>query len=486
MAGDLVPAMLALARKQSPDIPVVCFDAVRLPFPDRVFDRVVCTFALHHIREQRRALGEAHRVLTPGGQLLVITWGNAGQDGCPAERAWDDLLLEMLGDITLPEPAPVWHEEINTPASFESMLTTLGFRCDAVTASTGAYDYTPETLAGVRLGFGVGRRRFLSLPPARQVRFEARARRLLATLPAADFACRPGIVTALAGKPLDGAAGRGVRFRPTPLNLRKDETMAECSGHSPGTFCWVDLATTDRAAARKFYGELFGWTFEENPAGPDMTYTMAKLGSQDVAGLADLQAEQLSQGVPPHWMSYVAVDDAAATAAKVKSLGGMVVMDAFDVMEHGRMAIFMDPDGALFSVWQPKSHKGAGRRDEPGTLCWNELGTRKTDINGAFYTNLFGWGTTPMTGSGDMPYTMFMKGETPVGGMYALTEAMKDVPPHWLPYFAVASVDDSFAKAGSLGAKPLMPGTDIPNMGRFAILHDPQGAVFAIFQGLNQ
>lgn len=262
--------------------------------------------------------------------------------------------------------------------------------------------------------------------------------------------------------------------------------MAEFNGHAPGTFCWIDLATTDRAGARKFYGELFGWSYQENPTGPDMTYTIAQLGEKDVAGMGDLQAEQKQQGVPPHWMSYVAVDDASAAAEKAKSLGGMVLVPPFDVMEHGRMAVMMDPDGAMFSVWQSKAHKGVGRRDEAGTLVWNELGTRKTDINGAFYTNLFGWGTTPMTGSGSMPYTMFMSGETPIGGMYLLTEEMKNVPPHWLPYFGVASVTKSLAKAISLGAKTLMPETDIPNMGCFAVCHDPQGAVFAMFQGLER
>ncbi len=262
--------------------------------------------------------------------------------------------------------------------------------------------------------------------------------------------------------------------------------MAECKAHTPGSFCWLDLSTTDREGARKFYGELFGWTYQENPAGPDMTYTIARLGSHDVAGMADLMDEQKAQGVPPHWMTYVAVDDATAAAAKAKSLGGTVVMDAFDVMDHGRMAILMDLDGAVFSVWQAKSHQGVGRRDENGTLVWNELGTRKSDANGTFYTNLFGWGLSPMTGSGSMPYTMFMNGETPIGGMYGLTEEMKEVPAHWMPYFGVANVDAALTKAMALGARTLMPGTDIPNMGRFAVFHDPQGAVFAIFQGLDR
>lgn len=202
VAGDLVLAMLAEARRLAPDIPVVQFDAVRLPFPDRTFDLVVCTFALHHIREQRRTLGEVHRILKPGGRLQVVNWGADNPDS-PAETAWDDLLIEMSGTATIPEPAPSWHEEIGSPSAFEAMLNALGFRSESVTQSTGAYDYTPESLAAVRLGVGVARRRFLALTPAMQTRFETRARRLLARLPAADFAWHPDIVTALVSKPLD-------------------------------------------------------------------------------------------------------------------------------------------------------------------------------------------------------------------------------------------------------------------------------------------
>jgi len=202
VAGDLVFAMLAEARQLAPDIPVVRLDATRLPFADHTFDLVVCTFALHHIREQRRTLGEVHRILKPGGRFQAVNWGADNPDS-PAEAAWDDLLFEMSGAATVSEPAPSWREEIGAPAPFEALLNALGFEAGSVTRSTGSYDYTPESLAAVRLGVGVARRRFLALTPAMQTRFETRARRLLAGLPAADFAWRPEIVTALVAKPLD-------------------------------------------------------------------------------------------------------------------------------------------------------------------------------------------------------------------------------------------------------------------------------------------
>ncbi|MDZ4803264.1 MAG: class I SAM-dependent methyltransferase [Candidatus Eisenbacteria bacterium] len=200
VAGDLVLAMLVQARQLAPSIPVVRFDAVRLPFPDCRFDLVVCTFALHHIREQRRTLGEIYRILKPGGRLQLVTWG-ADDPGCPAMTAWDDLLMEMGGPAEDPKAPTVWHEEIGRPAALKAMLTTLGFRSVSVTLSAGVHDFTPETLAGVRLGVGAGRRRFLALSSSSRERFESRARELLAGLAAADFVWRPDIVTAQVVKP---------------------------------------------------------------------------------------------------------------------------------------------------------------------------------------------------------------------------------------------------------------------------------------------
>jgi predicted enzyme related to lactoylglutathione lyase len=126
-------------------------------------------------------------------------------------------------------------------------------------------------------------------------------------------------------------------------------------GHAPGSFCWIELATTDGEAAKKFYGELFGWEAQDNPMGPGMVYTMLKLNGKDVGALYE-KGEEMKQ-VPTHWASYVSVESADEIAAKAKSLGGAVIMEPFDVMEHGRMAVITDPTGAVFSIWQDKQHK---------------------------------------------------------------------------------------------------------------------------------
>jgi len=257
--------------------------------------------------------------------------------------------------------------------------------------------------------------------------------------------------------------------------------MQETPEYKPGTFCWVELGTSDVAGAKTFYAPLFGWEFDERPAGPDMVYTMIKLDGKDVGGLYQLMPDMVSQGIPPNWMSYVLVESADDTAGKVKDAGGTVINGPFDVMTVGRMAIIQDPTGAVFSLWQPGTNKGAGVVNVPNSFCWNELATRDTKKAGEFYSSVFGWGKD-VQNLGSMEYTMFTNGDRPGGGMFGITPDMGNLPPHWLVYFAVDDCDAKVQKASELGAQVMKPADDIPGVGRFAILVDPQGAAFAIIK----
>ena len=248
--------------------------------------------------------------------------------------------------------------------------------------------------------------------------------------------------------------------------------------HAPGSFCWIELATTDGEGAKKFYGELFGWEAHDNPIGPDMVYTMLKLNGKDVGALYQ-KGEEMKQ-VPTHWASYVGVESADEIAAKAKSLGATVVQEPFDVMEHGRMAVIADPTGAHFCIWQPKQHKGVGVKGETHSLCWNELLTNDTTKAADFYTKLFGWKTK--ADSGAMQYTEFINGDDHIGGMMQIQPQMGPIPPNWGIYIAVEDCDATAQKATSLGAQQYVPPTDIENVGRFAVLSDPQGAVFSIIK----
>lgn len=257
--------------------------------------------------------------------------------------------------------------------------------------------------------------------------------------------------------------------------------MQETPEYKPGTFCWVELATTDSEGAKKFYTQLFGWDYVDNPIGPDMVYTMLKLNGKDVGALYKLMAEQQTQGVPPNWLSYVSTANADESVEKAKAAGATVIKEAFDVFTVGRMAVIQDPTGAVFALWQAGTHAGSGIYNVPNSFCWNELMTTDTAVDGEFYSRVFGWGRDTQN-FGPMEYTMFSNGERPAGGMLKITPEMGPIPPNWLVYFAVDNCDAMVQKATELGGTVMKPAEDIPGIGRFAILTDPQNAVFAIIK----
>jgi predicted enzyme related to lactoylglutathione lyase len=211
---------------------------------------------------------------------------------------------------------------------------------------------------------------------------------------------------------------------------------------------------------------------------------MFQLGGRDVGACYTLQAEQQAQNVPPHWMTYVAVTSADDTATKAASLGGKVIAPAFDVFDVGRMAVLQDPTGAVFCVWQAKQHSGVGVQHEPNAFSWSELMTRDTASATKFYTALFGWDTLVSDKHG-FKYTHWKLDGQDFGGMMAISPEMGQVPPHWMNYVSVTNCDETVSKATSLGGNVLQPAFDIPDVGRMAVLQDPQGAVLSVIQLSN-
>ena len=245
-----------------------------------------------------------------------------------------------------------------------------------------------------------------------------------------------------------------------------------------GRFTWHELMTSDAVAATKFYTGLFGWTVQEMP-GPMGTYRLLKQGDNMVAGLM-----ATPQGVPSHWLVYIGVEDTDATAKKIAELHGKVLVPPTTVPDMLRFACAMDPSGgAPFGIMTPMGpsantppYDGPPR---PGTFCWDELHTR--DLEGAkkFYAAIFGW--SGKLGEGDMAYWHWTSGGKEIGGMTQHMGA-PSTPPHWLGYIAVSDVDATTKKAEALGGKVLMPGMDIPKVGKFSVVQDPTGAVFSPFR----
>jgi len=256
--------------------------------------------------------------------------------------------------------------------------------------------------------------------------------------------------------------------------------MPNIDKHAAGSFSWIELATSDQTAAKSFYSNLFAWQAVDFPMGPDQHYTIFQIDGRDAAAGYTIDGPMKEMGVPPHWGLYVATESADASAAKVTAAGGKVLAGPFDVKDFGRMAPLRDPAGATFAVWQAGTNTGTRITGVPGTLCWADLSTPDQAAAVAFYGAVFGWDATP--GQDNSGYLHIKNGEAFIGGIPAAHQRNPGAPPHWMPYFQVADCDASVATAKELGAKVFMEPFTMEKVGRMAIVADPQGAAFSLFQ----
>jgi predicted enzyme related to lactoylglutathione lyase len=253
--------------------------------------------------------------------------------------------------------------------------------------------------------------------------------------------------------------------------------MANVDNYPPASFCWAELATSDQAGAKHFYSQLFGWTIVDQPI-PGGVYTIFHSDGNSAAAAYSKSAEEST-----HWNAYFSVANVDESAAKVTAAGGKISGAPFDVMDAGRMAIASDPQGAPFCLWQANKNIGAKHGGPLNRVSWPELATPDPSGAVAFYTSLFDWKTNPEAGFDTAHYVEWLNGGKPIGGLMPMRGDMwKGVPPHWMLYVTVANCDDSAAKAKELGANVCVPPTDIPNVGRFSVITDPQGAVFSLIQ----
>ena len=254
--------------------------------------------------------------------------------------------------------------------------------------------------------------------------------------------------------------------------------MGERSGYAPGTFSWAELTTSDQDGAKAFYSALFGWTADDRPVGEGAVYSMMQLGGRHVAAIAGQPAQQRDAGVPPLWNSYVTVADADAVADRAGELGASVHAPPFDVTQAGRMAVLQDPQGAYVMLWEPREHSGAGLVNAPGALVWNELQSPDLDASGAFYGELFGWDVQDAPGMTPR-YLSIKNAGANNGGM---REPAPGTPPSWLVYFGIDDIDAGIARVQELGGVSISGAVDI-GIAKFAVVQDPQGAVFALYAG---
>jgi uncharacterized protein len=245
-----------------------------------------------------------------------------------------------------------------------------------------------------------------------------------------------------------------------------------------GRFTWHELMTTDPVKAVKFYESLLGWKTQEVPMGAMGTYRLFLNGDKQIAGAMPAQG-----GAPSHWLVYVASENPDESCAKVKELGGKILVPPTDVPGTVRFSVAMDPQGAAFGILKGL---GPNANDPPydgppriGTFCWDELHTKDQAAAGKFYGSIFGW-TGKVAPDDPMKYWHWQNAGKDIGGMMDLQ--VPNVPPHWLAYIAVSDVDASCKKAKDLGAKVVMEPMEIPKTGKFGVIQDPTGAAVALFR----
>ena len=238
---------------------------------------------------------------------------------------------------------------------------------------------------------------------------------------------------------------------------------------------WVDLATSDAAAARDFYSKLFGWELEVSQDPQYGGYATAKLGDNSVAGIGPKQGDD----APTAWSIYIGTDDIDQLARKVQAAGGTVIAPPFDVGDQGRMAVLQDPSGGIISGWQG-AQMSRFTSGMPNAFGWAELSARGLERAVPFYTSVFGWTYSKSPMGDGQEYTQFEYDGDPIAGAMEMDPIVPaEVPSYWMAYFTVDDVDAGYRKALGLGAREMVAPQDFPG-GRFAIVSDPQGATFGL------
>lgn len=263
---------------------------------------------------------------------------------------------------------------------------------------------------------------------------------------------------------------------PSARTVMQEEKVGDERDPAPGTPTWVDLASPDLVVSARFYGGLFGWdTATTGPADLTGGYLLFQLDGKNVAGLGRMTDDET-----PTWTTYVAVADADEAEVAVVANGGITLRAPADVLDAGRSAVFVDPPGAVFGVWQSGKRRGAEVDGLPGTMCWHQLASRNVAAAKRFYGKVFGWaGTTQPYETSS--YTMFQHGGRDVAGLVEMDRSWpRGLPPHWMTSFAVDDCDKAVAQAVELGGEVSVEPFDLPDVGRTAVLGDPHGAVFSV------
>jgi hypothetical protein len=247
----------------------------------------------------------------------------------------------------------------------------------------------------------------------------------------------------------------------------------------PGLPCWNEIASADPATAKAFYRQVMGWEAVDQPMDPGGVYTLFRSAGREVAGCYRLRPEQHAVGVAPHWLVYLSVTDSHDAAARAGRLGGHTLLPPTEVPDMGRFAVVAAPGGALLGLWQDLTDAPWEEPPQaPGHPCWAELHTRDPQQAEAFYRGLVDWRAGERE-YGGRSYTVLFREERPVASLDTdpVAPEGRDL---WLPYFAVADAAAALAAAEAAGGRVARELRTVPGLGRYGVVQDPEGALFAV------
>jgi len=247
-----------------------------------------------------------------------------------------------------------------------------------------------------------------------------------------------------------------------------------------GQFVWHDYMSPDAGKAHAFYQAVFGWGSEE---WKDAGYRMWTASGAPRGGYALLPAELQSEGIPPHWLSYISVPDVDASAAEATAMGATIVAGPEEVPDVGRLTVLADPQGAVFSIFTSTAGEATDDRAPVGDMSWHELWTTDNAAAYDFYTKLFGWESAgefsdPQIGV----YRMFGRNGVPLGGMATILPQMEGMPPNWLPYVRVTDLEAAVERVKANGGQVIVGPMEVPGGDRVAQCIDALGGAFAMHQ----
>jgi len=277
-----------------------------------------------------------------------------------------------------------------------------------------------------------------------------------------------------------GLLGIGVATRSAsaaPPSFELPPLMQPPAAEHPGKFIWAELVTPDLAAAERFYGGMFGWTFQDIRAG-DSNYVIAKLGDAPIAGLIQRSAHA-DQQPQAAWLPFLSVSNVQEAGQRILDHGGKELKPPRAYRLRGKQAIYADPQGAVFAVLNSHNGDPPDVLAAPGEWIWGAVMTRDPDSDAAFYQEVFGYEVLKLPTDARGEHLVLASENYARVSVNPMPKA-EDAQPHWIGFVRVSDVNRAADAAKTLGGRIMVGPHPDRHGGTVALVAGPDGAAIGI------